>query len=53
MRKPVFNNKYHDAKIANEKGVILVTVILLLLILGLLIFTGTQWAQMDIKRTKD
>ena len=53
MRKPVFNKKYPKATIANERGVILVTVVLLLLILGLLIFTATQWAQMDIKRTKD
>ena len=54
MKINIFNNRENPAAVvANERGVILVTVIMLLLILGLLIFTATQWAQMDIKRTKD
>ncbi len=36
---------------ANENGFVMATVILLLLVLGTLIFTSTQWSATDIKRT--
>lgn len=39
--------------IRSEKGVILPITVVLLIVLTLLIFVGAQWAQTDVKRTKN
>jgi hypothetical protein len=48
----ICKNHYKNAY-ANDKGVILPIVVLLLIVLSLLILVGAKWASLDITRTKN